>query len=352
MLDSGKFAASDTSRAVKTIYRNAKSQAKLIEDILDVSRIITGKLRIETKPTTLAPILQSAVETLRPTIEAKNIRCKCVSISRPSRFSQTRIECCRFFGISSLTQLNSRRKNGRVDVELINEARQIKIIVSDNGKGIEPEFLPFVFDRFRQADGTARALTAVWVGLSIVRHVVELHGGTVEVASQGPVGHDFYGRSADLHGCERRCENIENKAEKEITSIQEMSEQRLFVRFRKASRRSAGAFNRRRKRRPGNARGDAFANRSRNQAANERDGRSRNRRRMDSAGHRFRHSYAGYGRIRFYRKTKSFAARKRRRSAGYRFDGLRRSERGKSSFGERFQMYLPKPVNSTNYWLR
>jgi PAS domain S-box-containing protein len=226
MLDSGKFAQADTSRAVKTIYRNAKSQAKLIEDILDVSRIITGKLRIETKPTTLAPILQSAVETLRPTIEAKNIRLQMrLDFETKPILADTDRMLQVFWNIIS-NAVKFTPENGRVDVELINEARQIKIIVSDNGKGIEPEFLPFVFDRFRQADGTStRSHGGLGLGLSIVRHVVELHGGTVEVASQGAGSGTIFTVVLPIYtAVNGDAKIIENKAEKEITSIQEMSD--------------------------------------------------------------------------------------------------------------------------------
>jgi PAS domain S-box-containing protein len=224
MLDTGKFTAVDTARAVKTIYRNAKSQAKLIEDILDVSRIITGKLRIEIKPTTLAPIIQSAVETLRPTIEAKNIKLQMrldfetkPILADPDRMLQV------FWNIIS-NAVKFTPENGQVNVELINQARQIKIIVSDTGKGIEPEFLPFVFDRFRQADGTStRSHGGLGLGLSIVRHVVELHGGTVEVASQGVGSGTIFTVFLPVYSGENDGEkSIENNATKEVISYQEL----------------------------------------------------------------------------------------------------------------------------------
>jgi CheY-like chemotaxis protein/two-component sensor histidine kinase len=186
MLDSGKFNETDTGRAVKTIYRNAKSQAQLIEDILDVSRIITGKLRIETEPTTLVPIIQTAIETLRPSIEAKKIKLQMrLDFETKTVFADANRMLQVFWNLIS-NAVKFTPEGGRVNVELENEKRQIKIIVSDSGQGISPEFLPFVFDRFRQADGTStRAHGGLGLGLSIVRHIVELHGGTVDVFSAG-----------------------------------------------------------------------------------------------------------------------------------------------------------------------
>ena len=186
MLISSKFSEADTRRAVETIYRNAKSQAQLIEDILDVSRIITGKLRIETEPTMLAPIIQTAIETLRPSIEAKNIKLQLLLEfeTKPVLADSDRMLQVFWNLISNAVKFTP--ENGRVGVELENVNRQIKITVSDTGQGIEPEFLPFVFDRFRQADGTStRTHGGLGLGLSIVRHIVELHGGTVEVVSAG-----------------------------------------------------------------------------------------------------------------------------------------------------------------------
>jgi PAS domain S-box-containing protein len=186
MLASGKFNGGDISRPLETIYRNAKSQAQLVEDILDVSRIITGKLRIEPESVSLAAIIQSAVETLRPALEAKNIRLQLqmnhelqALYADPDRLQQV------VWNLLS-NAIKFTPDKGQVTIALERRAGEIILIVSDTGKGISPEFLPFVFERFRQADGTStRSHGGLGLGLAIVRHIVELHGGTVEAKSEG-----------------------------------------------------------------------------------------------------------------------------------------------------------------------
>jgi PAS domain S-box-containing protein len=186
VLTSGRHPESDVARAVQTIYRNAKSQAQLIEDILDVSRIITGKIRLEPRPVLIAPVIQTAVETLRPTIEAKNIRLQLIlgfehkmSFADPDRLQQV------VWNLLS-NAIKFTPDHGQIKLELESGESSTKIVVSDTGKGISPEFLPHVFERFRQADGSStRTHGGLGLGLAIVRHIVELHGGTVEVQSEG-----------------------------------------------------------------------------------------------------------------------------------------------------------------------
>jgi CheY-like chemotaxis protein len=186
MLRSGNFSQHDRARAVETIYRNAKSQAQLIEDILDVSRIITGKLRLEPKAVLLAPVIQSAVETLRPAIEAKNIRLQMrlnfeprTVYADPDRLQQV------IWNLLS-NAIKFTPEKGEVTIELDGDETETRIIVSDTGKGISREFLPFVFERFRQADGSStRTHGGLGLGLAIVRHIVELHGGSIEAGSAG-----------------------------------------------------------------------------------------------------------------------------------------------------------------------
>jgi PAS domain S-box-containing protein len=186
MLATGNFDEDYISRGLETIYRNAKSQAQLIEDILDVSRIITGKLRINTKPISIYPIIQAVVESLRPSIEAKNIGLR-VGFDFEPRMVQAdpdRVQQVVWNLLSNAIKFTP--EGGRITVLLESDESETKIIVSDSGKGISPEFLPFVFDRFRQADGsTTRQHGGLGLGLAIVRHIVELHGGTVEVGSEG-----------------------------------------------------------------------------------------------------------------------------------------------------------------------
>ncbi|HEX8197202.1 MAG TPA: PAS domain S-box protein [Pyrinomonadaceae bacterium] len=186
MLVSAKLSQEDTVRAVETIYRNSKSQAQLIEDILDVSRIVTGKLRIEPKPTALAPVIQTAVESLRPAIEAKNIRLQMRIDFEPRMVyaDADRLQQVVWNLLSNAIKFTPEK--GQVTITLESDSSQTKIIVSDTGKGISQEFLPFVFERFRQADGSStRMHGGLGLGLSIVRHLVELHGGSVEVESRG-----------------------------------------------------------------------------------------------------------------------------------------------------------------------
>jgi PAS domain S-box-containing protein len=187
MLKANKISnPNDIRGAVETIYRNAKSQAQLIEDILDVSRIITGKIRLEAHPISLAPVIQTAVESLRPAIEAKNIRLQMhldfeprMVVADPNRLQQV------VWNLLS-NAIKFTPENGSVEISLENESQQTKIVVTDTGKGIEAEFLPFVFERFRQADGSStRKHGGLGLGLAIVRHIVELHGGSVEVSSAG-----------------------------------------------------------------------------------------------------------------------------------------------------------------------
>lgn len=186
MLTTSKLDADVAARAMETIYRNAKSQAQLVEDILDVSRIITGKLRIDAKPVPISPIIQTVVESLRPSVEAKNIRLRMhfdfesgTVHADPDRLQQVVWNL-----LSNAIKFTPER--GQITIEIESDEGETKIIVSDTGQGIRAEFLPYVFDRFRQADGsTTRQQGGLGLGLAIVRHIVELHGGTVAVSSKG-----------------------------------------------------------------------------------------------------------------------------------------------------------------------
>jgi PAS domain S-box-containing protein len=186
ILISGNFDPEKASHALKTIHRNAKTQAQLIEDILDVSRIITGKMRINPEPVFLAPVIQNVVESLRPSIEAKNISLHLGLDfeSRKVNADSERLQQVVWNLVSNAIKFTP--ENGQITVKLESGESETKIVVSDTGKGISPEFLPFVFERFRQADGsTTRKHGGLGLGLAIVRSIVELHGGNVEVESEG-----------------------------------------------------------------------------------------------------------------------------------------------------------------------
>ena len=172
--------------AAEVIERNAKGQVEIVNDILDVSRIITGKLRIEPQAIELAPIIQAAIDTVYPAVAAKAITLT-VALDRqaglilgdPDRLQQV------IWNLLS-NAIKFTPTDGSIEVRLERVAAHVELKVSDSGIGIDTQFLPYVFDRFRQADAsTTRAHGGLGLGLAIVRHLVELHGGTVAAESQG-----------------------------------------------------------------------------------------------------------------------------------------------------------------------
>jgi PAS domain S-box-containing protein len=173
-------------RALETIERNAQSQVQLIDDILDVSRIIRGKLRLDVRPAELAPVIEAAVDSVRPAAEAKGIRLQVVLDpgAGPVSGDPDRLQQVVWNLLSNAIKFTP--KDGRVQVLLARVNSHLELTVSDTGQGIEKKFLPYVFDRFRQADpSTTRKHGGLGLGLAIVRHLVELHGGTVTVESEG-----------------------------------------------------------------------------------------------------------------------------------------------------------------------
>ena len=173
-------------RALETIERNAKSQAQLIEDILDISRIITGKLRLQVRPVNLVPVIESAIESVRLAAEAKSIRLQSRIDSQvgPLLGDANRLQQVVWNLLSNALKFTP--KDGQVEIRLQRINSHAEITVSDTGLGISSDFLPFVFDRFRQQDSsTTRSYGGLGLGLAIVRQLVELHGGTVTVVSPG-----------------------------------------------------------------------------------------------------------------------------------------------------------------------
>jgi signal transduction histidine kinase/DNA-binding response OmpR family regulator len=183
---SGKLDEAQMSRALETIERNARSQSQLIDDLLDVSRIITGKLQIEARPVDLNAVIEAAIDAVRPAIEAKAINFENdvdaeagLVAGDPNRLQQI------FWNLFS-NAVKFTPERGQVRVQAQRTGSVIRISVSDSGVGITPEFLPYIFDRFRQADGsTTRVHGGLGLGLSIVKHLVQLHQGNVEVQSEG-----------------------------------------------------------------------------------------------------------------------------------------------------------------------
>ncbi len=175
-----------TVRAIETIKHSAKSQAQLIEDILDVSRVITGKLRLNIEPVDASAIINSAIDSIQPAADSKNIKIAVTLDSSARRISgdANRLQQIIWNLLSNAIKFTP--AGGRIEIRIERGGSDVKISVSDTGNGINPDFLPFIFDRFRQGDGSStRRNGGLGLGLSIVRHLVELHGGTVSAESPG-----------------------------------------------------------------------------------------------------------------------------------------------------------------------
>jgi PAS domain S-box-containing protein len=173
-------------RGLETVVRNAKLQAQLIDDLLDVSRITSGKMRLDVQPTDLAAVIDAAVEAIRPAAEAKQIQLRRVldPFAGPVMGDPARLQQVVWNLLSNAVKFTP--KGGKAEVRLERVNSHVEILVADTGAGIAPEFLPHVFERFRQLDAsTTRRHGGLGLGLAIVRHLVELHGGTVRVKSPG-----------------------------------------------------------------------------------------------------------------------------------------------------------------------
>ncbi|XSE94358.1 ATP-binding protein [Pseudomyxococcus flavus] len=185
MLRTGTLPPEKRERALATVERNARAQGQLIEDLLDVSRIMTGKLKLEVSSVDVSQVVEAALESIRPAAEAKGIRVQAALDSGGSIMGDTsRLQQVVWNLLSNAVKFTP--KEGRVQVLVERRNSSVEITVADTGQGIPPGFLPHVFERFRQADGsTTRKTGGLGLGLSIVRHLVELHGGTVSAASEG-----------------------------------------------------------------------------------------------------------------------------------------------------------------------
>jgi len=173
-------------KAAESIERNARAQNQLIDDLLDISRIITGRMRLEVQPVDVPVVIQAAVNAIRPAVDAKEIRLQVVLDPAAGTVSgdPNRIQQIIWNLLANAVKFTPKR--GRVQVRLERINSHVEITVSDTGRGISPQFLPFVFDRFRQAESSfSRTQGGLGLGLSIVRQLVDLHGGTVEAESEG-----------------------------------------------------------------------------------------------------------------------------------------------------------------------
>ncbi len=172
--------------AVDAIQKSSKAQAQLIDDLLDVSRITAGKMRIEVRAIDLAPIIRGAVDAVAPAAEAKGVTVGMTIPPSPLLVSgdANRLQQVIWNLLSNAVKFTPR--GGQVDIRAATRDPEALLTVTDTGQGIEPAFLPYVFDRFRQADSSmTRAYTGLGLGLAIVRHLIELHGGSVEAFSEG-----------------------------------------------------------------------------------------------------------------------------------------------------------------------
>jgi len=174
------------ARGLETLERNAMWLTQIVEDILDVSRIVAGKIRLDVQPVELPLIVDNAVATVQPAADAKQVRVHTIVDPRvgPVSGDPGRLQQVVWNLLTNAVKFTP--KKGRVQVRLERVDSHIEIVVSDTGMGIGPDFLPYVFERFRQAEaGTTRRTGGLGLGLAIVRHIVEMHGGTVEASSAG-----------------------------------------------------------------------------------------------------------------------------------------------------------------------
>ncbi|NJR19275.1 MAG: response regulator [Calothrix sp. CSU_2_0] len=185
LLQSHSFDENKKARALETIDRNSKLLRELVEDILDVSRIISGKFRLDVGEVNLKSIVASAIDTIQPAADAKQIQITTQLNPQVLVWGDAnRLQQVIWNLLSNAIKFTP--KDGQVKISLEQISSQVKIQITDTGKGIETEFLPYVFDSFRQADGsTTRSFGGLGLGLAIVRHIVELHGGTVSATSLG-----------------------------------------------------------------------------------------------------------------------------------------------------------------------
>jgi PAS domain S-box-containing protein len=185
MLRSGRLDAESREHALEVIERNAWAQKQIIEDILDVSRIITGKLQLSLAPVDLRSVVDAALDAVRPALEAKEIQIKKEMDPRVRIIAgdSDRLQQVIWNLLSNAAKFTP--AGGQIELYLRQISNNIQIQVSDTGPGIDPTFLPFVFERFRQADGsTTRTHGGLGLGLAIVRHLVELHGGSIKAENR------------------------------------------------------------------------------------------------------------------------------------------------------------------------
>jgi PAS domain S-box-containing protein len=186
ILQHGNIQSEELKQGLETIERNARIQAQIIEDLLDMSRIISGKVRLEVQQTDLSAVLNESIETLRVTAEAKSVRLQAVMDPFAGPISGDPNRLRQVFWNVLHNAIKFTPKGGKVQVRLDSVGSQVEVNVTDSGEGIAPDFLPYIFDRFQQGDAsTTRRHGGLGLGLAIVKQLVELHGGNVRVKSDG-----------------------------------------------------------------------------------------------------------------------------------------------------------------------
>jgi PAS domain S-box-containing protein len=186
LLRGGILAGEKATRGLETLERNAISLTQIVEDVLDISRIVSGKMRLDVQPVDLPLVVHNAIATVQPAADAKGVHLQTIIDPHvgPVPGDPDRLQQVVWNLLSNAVKFTP--KAGRVQVRIERVSSDVQIVVSDTGIGIRPDFLPHVFERFRQADaGSTRTTGGLGLGLSIVRHIVEMHGGSVHVASEG-----------------------------------------------------------------------------------------------------------------------------------------------------------------------
>src|SRR6185503_12217272 len=186
LLRGGVLSGEKAIRGLETLERNATWLTQIVEDLLDVSRIVSGKIRLDVQAVELPIIVDNAVATIQPAADAKAVRVQTLIDPRvgPVSGDPGRLQQVVWNLVSNAVKFTP--KHGRVQVRLERVNSHVEIVVSDTGIGIQSDFLPYVFERFRQAEsGPTRKTGGLGLGLAIVRHIVELHGGTVHASSEG-----------------------------------------------------------------------------------------------------------------------------------------------------------------------